>query len=130
MEKTNISNYKPKLVLAPVAIAADGVVTSLVIDTLGFDSVTLELIAGVVTTGDFSLTSIAESLVVGMTASTAIPATHYGSLISVDTTNDLVRTWFLPSKRFVQITFTGANTSVLLVTANVLLGDAYIQSTE
>ena len=130
MEHTNISNYKPKLVLAPVAIAADGVVTSIVIDTLGFDSVTLELIAGIVTTGDFSLTSIAESLVVGMTASTAIPSTHYGSLISVDTTNDLVRTWILPSKRFIQFTFTGDNTSVLLVSAIASFADAYIQATD
>jgi len=124
------NNLKEFVGLAPVAIAGDGAVVSIIVDTLGFEAYEFNLALGVVTTGDLTITSIQESDAANMAGATDVPAERlFNTPVTLDTTNTTDTLGFLAVKRYVTATVTGANTAAMLASGMFILGDAQSAST-
>lgn len=131
MHRDGIASTLSKVGLAPVVINTDTTTSSIIIDTLGYESLKVSLFAGVVTTGDIVISSMSESADSGMSGSSAVPAARLiGTLAAtaVDTTNELASVGVVTHYRYVQYVITSANSCNMLASSIAELGHAQIAS--
>lgn len=124
MQRDIYNNTKAVLSLAPVSLSSDTATTGIIIDTQGYEAGKIVLQTGVVTAGDITITKIQESDDSGMSGATDIPSTQYEGAIgtAVDATNTTVEVGFWRNKRYIQVTYTTANSANLLATSTAEFG--------
>ncbi len=111
--------------------AADADNTGNIIDTQGYESGLVILILGTVTTGDIIITKVQESADSGMSGATDIPAARIlGTAVALDTANTTNQTGFVSTLRYIQVTYTTANTAADLVAGStIILGNPHNATT-
>jgi len=133
MHKDGISRTETKVMLAPVAISTDTTTTSVIIDTRGYDSMKVSVVAGIVTAGDVVITALTESADSAMSGATAVPSARLiGTLAAntaVDTTNEVASVGVVANLRYVECVLTSANSCDMLVSIIAELGNAVVAST-
>jgi hypothetical protein len=130
MHEDNLSRTTDVNALNFQTIASDTDTLGEVIDTRGYDSLRIVNKSGTVTTGNVTISAIYEDDVVGMGTKTLIPTTNlYGNTLAgtiIDAANTIARIGVVPHKRFVQVTYTTANTANLQIGSNAVMGNADI----
>jgi hypothetical protein len=129
MHKDGISRTETKVALAPVVLAADTTTTSVTIDTRGYESLVLSVVAGIVSAGDVVISAVSESADSGMSGSTAVPAARLiGTLAATaaDTTNDVASVGVVANLRYVNCVLTSDNSCNMLISIIAKLGNAVI----
>lgn len=118
MHKDLYNNAKNVVAIDATTLAGDDATVGVIIDTDGFESGTITLLATAVTTGDVTITSISESSDSGMSGATVIPAERLiGAPVAVAAANTLDEVGFVSTERYVQLTTTGANSAALTFVA-------------
>lgn len=124
MHKDLFNNAKNVIAIPGTVIAGNGDTVSLIIDTDGFESGTVTLLTTAYTSGNVFIASIAESSDSGMAGEVDIPAIRLiGSPLPITATDTLVELGFVATDRFIRVTITGADTSVMAVVALINLAD-------
>jgi len=128
-------NTKSVMALKSQSVSAAGDVVGEVIDTLGFKSVNILASIGdnaVNAANTLAIKSIAESTVVGMTNSVAIPATRIQGTAAtpVAPKNTVVELGVTPAARYIQATFTKAGTTAITISALAVKGIADLVPTQ
>lgn len=124
MHRDLYNNAKTVVAVNTTTLAADGDTVGAIIDTDGFESGKITLLATAVTTGDVTISKIQESADSGMSGATDIPAARLiGTASAVTAANTLNELGFVSTERYVQVTITGANTSVLSFVSTCELAD-------
>ena len=124
MHKDLYNNAKTVMAVNATTLAADGDTVGVIIDTEGFESGKVSLLATAVTTGDVTISNIQESADSGMSGATDIPVARIiGSASAISAANVIDELGFVSTERYVQVTVTGANTSVLTFVALCELAD-------
>ena len=124
MHKDLYNNAKTVVAVVATTLAGDGDTVGAIIDTDGFESGKVSVIATAVTTGEVLISKIQESSDSGMAGATDIPAARIiGTAAGVDTVNTLNELGFVSTERYVQVTITGSDTSVLTFVALCELAD-------
>lgn len=114
MHKDLYNNAKTVIAVEATLITSDGDTVGVIIDTDNFESGKISLIVNLLTTGDVTISKIQESADSGMSGATDIPAARLiGTAVAVTAINTLNELGFVSTERYVQVTITGANTSVL-----------------
>ena len=129
MQKDLYNNAKNVVALKLQTINSDTATVGEIIDTQGFESGMISSVSGVVTAGDIVITSISESDDSGMVGATVIPAERLlGSATAIAVADTVDEIGFLAVKRYVQVTYTTANSANLTVGSVVALGNPNIAS--
>lgn len=124
MHKDLYNNAKSVVAVPLTILVSNGDTVGVIIDTDGFESGTITLLATVVTTGDVTISSIGESSESDMTGETPIPAARLiGTASGVTSANTLDELGFVSTERYIRVTVTGANTSALSFAALCTLAD-------
>lgn len=124
MHKDLFNNAKNVIAIPGTVIAGNGDTVSSIIDTDGFESGTITLLTTAYTSGNIVIASIAESEDSGMAGETDIPAIRLiGTPAAITAADVLVELGFVSTDRFIRVTITGADTSVMAVVALVTLAD-------
>lgn len=119
------NDLKQVVALTTSTISSDTATNGAIIDTMGYKSVTIFLQAGVVTTGDITLTSITESNDSGMAGATTMASEQLIGLpadTKCDATGETSRIGCLPRKRYIRAVYTSANTASLVISSLAVLG--------
>lgn len=124
MHKDLYNNAKTVFAVDATTLAGDGNTVGVIIDTDGFESGKLTIIATAVTTGDVTFGTIEESSDSAMSGATAIPVERIiGAPAVVDTVNTLSEIGFVSTERYVRLNVTGANSAALTFVATCELAD-------
>jgi len=124
MHKDLYNNAKSVVAVVFTTLAGDGDTVGAIIDTDGFESGKISLLATAVTTGDTTISNIQESSDAAMSGATDIPVERIiGTAAPVTAANTLNELGFVATERYVQVTITGANTSVSSFVATCELGN-------
>ncbi len=126
MQKDIYNNVKTEIGLKLQTISSDTVTVGEIIDTQGYESGKVSVIAGTITAGTVVLTEIQESDASDMAGETAIPAARLlGTIATLDTSDTTNEIGFVTTKRYIRATVTTAGTANLVAGATVELGNAH-----
>jgi hypothetical protein len=129
MQKDLYNNVKTEIALKLQTINTDTTTVGEIIDTQGYESGKVALLAGTVTAGDLTVAEIQESDDAAMAGETAIPAARLiGSFTTVDTSDTLDEVGFITTKRYIRVTALSANSANLVAGATVELGSPKVAS--
>lgn len=118
------NNAKNVVAIVTTTLSGNDATVGVIIDTDGFESGTITLLATAVTTGEVEITSISESADSGMSGETVIPAARLiGASAAVTTANTLDEVGFVSTERYVRLTVTGADSAALTFVALCTLAD-------
>ena len=124
MQKDLYNKVISKLALAPIVLNSDTDNAFAIIDTQGFNSAKVILKVGVVTAGDITIKEVQESDDSGMSGETPIPTARLqGDLETLDTSGTFTELGIIPTKRYIRVVATTANSANLLADCTVELGD-------
>ena len=128
MHEDIVSRTSDVKALSFQTIASDTDTLGDVIDTQGYDSMRVLMLSGAVTAGDITITAVYEDDVVGMGTKTLVPTERlYGNTLAgtkIDAANTIARLGIVAHKRFVQVTYTTANSANLEIGSVAVLGHA------
>jgi hypothetical protein len=115
-------NIDERVALNTQLINTDTTTAGVIIDTQGYESVEFIVQAGVVTAGD--VTPLIEDGDNVALSDAAVVAADFrlGSLVLLDTTNDITRFGYVGKKRYVRLSAVTATSANLTVGGTVVLG--------
>jgi hypothetical protein len=115
-------NVDERVALNTQLINTDTTTAGVIIDTQGYESVEFIVQAGVVTAGDVT-PLLEDGDDSGLSDAAAVAADfRLGSLVLLDTTNDITRFGYVGKKRYVRLSAVTATSANLTVGGTVVLG--------
>ncbi len=129
MNKENYDEILTKLAFAPVVIVTDTTTNGIIIDTMGFEAATFDLVAGIVTLGTVTM-AIYESDDSGMAGETAIAGDFLvGAYATLSTTDAINSVGAVFQKRYARVKVTSAGVANLAASVTAVLGYPHNAST-
>jgi len=121
MIKTNVEKNKLVVAFEPTIFSGAATTAGAIIDTLGFESLSIYTAVGAFVAGILTVDSIKESNAAAMTGATAIAST---GTFTAQVADGIGGSWVLPTKRYVQITLDGDATADFNAAAVAVLSNA------